>query len=89
MEALIVDEAGRELMFEGKRWFDVLRNAKRNNYANINYLMQIVPYSITADKVYSVKVKYQNKNSHYLPLPQDDIERNNLLKQNPFYESSK
>jgi len=74
------------LMFEGKRWFDVLRNAKRNDYSKLNYLMSIVPNSTTPDKVYSLQVKYKNFNSHYLPLPQRDIESNPLLKQNPFYD---
>ena len=28
----ILKERSREFAFEGKRWFDLLRNAKRNNY---------------------------------------------------------
>lgn len=87
LEKFILDENAREFMYEGKRWFDVLRNAKRDNYANLIYLMQIVPYSTVADKVYSVQVKYRDYNSHYLPLPQTDIDRNPLLVQNPFYET--
>src|SRR5690606_27561381 len=30
----IFEERSREFAFEGKRWYDILRNAKRNNYAN-------------------------------------------------------
>lgn len=86
LELFVMEESARELMFEGKRWFDVLRNAQRNNYAKLNYLMSIVPNSTTPDKVYSLQVKYKNFNSHYLPLPQGDIESNPLLVQNPFYD---
>ncbi|MDD2560331.1 MAG: RagB/SusD family nutrient uptake outer membrane protein [Bacteroidales bacterium] len=86
LELFVMEESARELMFEGKRWFDVLRNAKRNNYNKLNYLMSIVPNSTTPDKVYSLQVKYKNFNSHYLPLPQRDIESNPLLEQNPFYD---
>ena len=88
-EAYLIEEMAREKMFEGKRWFDILRNARRDNYTNLNYLLQIVPYSVLSDKVYSVQVKYKDYNSHYLPLPQYDIETNILLVQNPFYDSSK
>lgn len=87
LELFVMEESARELMFEGKRWFDVLRNAKRNNYSKLNYLMSIVPNSTTPDKVYSLQVKYKNFNSHYLPLPQADIESNPLLVQNPFYDT--
>ena len=43
MEEFVLAERGRELIFEGKRWFDVLRQAKRNNYdgENLNYLDDI------------------------------------------------
>lgn len=89
LEAHILDEEAREFMYEGKRWFDVVRNAKRNNYANANYLMQIVPYSVIADKSFSVQVKYKDPNSWYMPLPESNIETNSLLVQNPFYDTKK
>lgn len=38
----IMDERAREFAFEGKRWYDILRNAKRNNYANEKILIDIV-----------------------------------------------
>lgn len=87
LEEFILAENAREFMYEGKRWFDLLRNAKRNDYKSINYLMNIIPYSTITDKVYSVRVKMRDRNSHYLPLPKDDLERNPLLVQNPFYET--
>ena len=88
LESYLIEEYSREFLFEGKRWFDILRNSRRNDYANINYLMQTVTNSVYSDKVYSVQVKYRDYNSHYLPLPQYDIETNNLLVQNPFYDTS-
>ena len=87
LEAHILEEEAREFMYEGKRWFDVIRNAKRNNYANAGYLTQIVPYSVIADKSFSVQKKYQNPDSWYMPLPESNIETNSLLKQNTFYTS--
>jgi hypothetical protein len=89
LEAHILDEEAREMMYEGKRWFDVIRNAKRNNYANANYLTQIVPYSVITDKSFSVQVKYKDPNSWYMPLPESNIETNSKLEQNPFYDTKK
>src|SRR5699024_4485933 len=38
----ILKERARELMFEGKRWYDVLRYVKRDNYAHLSYLLDLV-----------------------------------------------
>jgi len=75
------------LIFEGKRWFDVLRQAKRNNYdgENLNYLMTLAEYSAPASKVNSLKAKYRNYHSHYLPIYSEEIDANPLLEQNEFY----
>ena len=89
LEAHILEEEAREFMYEGKRWFDVIRNAKRNNYTNANYLTQIVPYSVITDKSFSVQVKYKDPNSWYMPLPESNIKTNSLLEQNPFYDTEK
>jgi len=85
VESFVLLEEAREMAFEGKRWFDVLRNAKRNSYANLKYLLNICVYSAPADKVYSLEAKYKNYNSHYLPIYYSDLESNTLLKQNSFY----
>jgi hypothetical protein len=34
MRQAVLDERGREFLLEGKRWFDLLRAAKRNKFAN-------------------------------------------------------
>ncbi|MCD8261247.1 MAG: RagB/SusD family nutrient uptake outer membrane protein [Bacteroides sp.] len=65
LEQFILWERAREFTFEGKRWFDVLRHAKRNNYVNPDYLIELAARSAPADKVRSLQTKYQNINSHY------------------------
>ncbi len=92
MEQFILEEEGRELMFEGRRWFDVLRHAARNNYGagpckggNLNYLLSIVINSTTIDKVTYLRNAYLNYESHYLPYPKQDVSLNKLLTQKPFY----
>lgn len=82
----IFNERAREFAYEGKRWFDILRNAKRNNYANISILLNIVSASAQPAKQQSVITKYKDIRSHYLPIYSYEIQTNNLLVQNPFYQ---
>lgn len=88
MEKFVLQERARELAFEGKRWFDVLRQAKRDNYAedNLNYLLDLALTSVPPEKISSLQTKYRNYNSHYLPIFIDELDANPLLEQNEFYE---
>src|SRR5690606_35397893 len=40
--AFIVEERAREFAYEGKRWFDVLRNARRNNYQYMDLITNMI-----------------------------------------------
>ncbi len=82
----ILDERAREFAFEGKRWFDVLRHAKRNNYKRIDLLVNVVARSVPGDRQQSAIAKIKDPNSHYLPIYQYEIQTNKLLVQNPFYK---
>ena len=91
LERLILNERAREFTFEGKRWFDVLRFARRDNYAGINrnYLMELAINSTTPDKVASLQTKYNNNWFHYWPIGTSAINTNPNLTQNDFYQQSK
>ncbi len=83
----ILNERAREFAFEGKRWFDLMRYVKRDNYRNLQALKNIYQLSAPSDKLLSIQSKLNDYNSHYLPLPQADIEASNSkLEQNPFYK---
>lgn len=83
----IVDERGREFAFEGKRWFDILRNAKRNNYERIDLLIDMVIRGARPDKIESLILKMRDPHFHYLPIHQSAINAGYpYLKQNPFYD---
>jgi hypothetical protein len=86
MEAFILQERQREFAFEGKRWFDVLRNAKRNNYRNIQYLMDMAAISVPQDRQQAAFAKLKDPNSHYMPINLTEMQTNKLLVQNPFYK---
>lgn len=90
MEEFVLNERARELVHEGKRWFDVLRQAKRNNYAgnNLKYLLDLAVSSAPASKVFSLQTKYKNIKSHYLPIYYTELEANPMLVQNDFYSNN-
>ena len=83
MEELVLAERRRELMFEGKRWFDLVRMARRDG--NTSRLTTLVLPKFDAATVSAVRIKMTDMNALYFPLNKDEIKINNLLKQNPVY----
>jgi hypothetical protein len=81
----ILAERAREFAFEGKRWYDVLRNAKRNNYERLNILLDMVAHAVPATLQQSAINKYRNPNSHYFPIYANELQSDPNLVQNPFY----
>ncbi|WP_345950227.1 RagB/SusD family nutrient uptake outer membrane protein [Mucilaginibacter sp. PAMB04274] len=81
----VLQERALELAYEGKRWFDLLRHAKRNNYARLEILLSALSRVIPADAQQSALNKLRDKNNHYLPIYQNEIQLNPNLVQNPFY----
>ena len=81
----ILDERAREFAYEGKRWFDLLRVARRNNYERLDLLLAAVMENAPADRQQSIVTKYKDVNSHYWPIYQLEIQKNTNLEQNPFY----
>jgi hypothetical protein len=81
----ILAERAREFAFEGKRWFDVLRNARRNNYERMDLLIEMVMRSAPADRQLTIKNKYLDTLSHYMPIYYTELQANPALKQNEFY----
>lgn len=82
----ILAERARELAFEGKRWYDVLRNARRNNYERIDLIKNMAITSVPPELQQSVLAKLENPNSHYLPIYFYELYANKALEQNPFYQ---
>ena len=85
IQDFILLERAREFAFEGKRWYDLLRNAKRNNYARLGILLNAVASSVPPNLQQSAQAKMHDVNSHYFPIYLYEIQTNRLLVQNPFY----
>ncbi|MEO5909765.1 MAG: RagB/SusD family nutrient uptake outer membrane protein [Pelobium sp.] len=82
----ILHERSREFAFEGKRWYDMLRIAKRNDYRQLGVMIAIIAEAAPVDRQQSIINKYKDTRSHYLPINQNDLQLDKNLVQNPFYQ---
>ncbi len=87
-EDAILTERAKELAFEGKRWFDLLRMGRRNNYANKDKLIEILVQDVPSSQKLVQKAKLSNPMGWYMPIHIDEIERNRNITQNPYYYES-
>ena len=78
--SLIETERQRELLFEGKRYYDLVRHARRDG--NTSILKTKVSSKYTNK---SVLVKLSRMEFMYLPVLKDQMKINPLLVQNPCY----
>ncbi|MGC3978584.1 MAG: RagB/SusD family nutrient uptake outer membrane protein [Paludibacteraceae bacterium] len=84
MEELVLLERQRELMFEGKRWFDLVRLARRDG--DTKRLVKLVLRKYTSNQSV-ISGKLQKMDALYFPINEDELNSNPNLKQNPFYDS--
>ncbi|GAB6011308.1 RagB/SusD family nutrient uptake outer membrane protein [Viscerimonas tarda] len=82
MEDLVLLERQRELIFEGKRWFDLLRLARREGN-NTRLLDKVV--SKYTENQNAIRSKISSLDALYFPINQDELKINPALKQNPAY----
>ena len=102
LELEVMNERARELCFEGKRWYDMLRYNYRH-MSGVNYNTLMVDLGDNQAKNYDgfltlMARKYTNRNGSalvanvktepylYLPVLKSEVEINDLLKQNPAYK---
>lgn len=89
IEEFLLAERAREFAFEGKRWFDLIRVAQREDFNDrtMGYLLRMVVQAAPPEKVTIIQNKWQtNQGSLYLPLSASELQRNKNLVQNDFYE---
>jgi hypothetical protein len=82
----ILDERGREFVAEGKRWFDILRAAKRNHFEKKQIIIDMILAGADIQKQAVLRTKVFDTMSYYLPIPEHEIRYNQNLEQNPFYD---
>ncbi len=84
MANLVMDERQRELMFEGKRWFDLVRRSLRDG--NTNYLISAVMRK-GSDNASVTQSKLARMDAIFWPYHKDELKVNPNLKQNPAFGS--
>lgn len=81
---LVYDERHRELMFEGKRYFDLVRRAMREG--NVEYLLTNV-LNKDVEMKSAINGIMKDMNGIFLPYNLDELKVNTYLQQNPAFPS--
>ena len=84
MQNLVMEERQREFMFEGKRWFDLVRRSRRDG--NTVYLVSQVQNKFE-ENGNAIKIKLTDPNIIYMPYAKNELKVNPLLQQNPAYSN--
>ncbi len=82
----LLDEKGREFLFEGKRWFDLLRAAKRNKFQNKQIIINMILSGADIKQQAILRTKVYDTLSYYLPIAEHELIYNQNLVQNPYYD---
>jgi len=84
MENLVLRERQRELLFEGKRWFDLVRVARREN--STSTLNDYVNHKSSGNN--AVPLGAVVMDAMYMPISKSELEANPNMIQNPFYQET-
>ena len=84
LQELVLEERQRELAFEGKRWYDLVRKALRDGETT-SMLDLMIDHKYESNQK-AIRSKMASMDCLFFPIPQREIETNPLLKQNPAYE---
>ena len=79
---LVYDERNRELMFEGKRWYDLVRRSMREG--NTNYLISQAGRKYTSNKS-AAESKLKRLEAIFWPYNEEELKVNGNLVQNPAF----
>lgn len=88
-EDAILEERAKELAFEGKRWFDLLRMGRRNDFSRKDKLIEVLVQNVPSSQRLVQAAKLSNSLGWYMPIHIDEITRNENLTQNPYYDDEK
>ncbi len=87
LETALLLERQKEFAYEGKRWYDLLRFARRNNFQEQKLILNMAELKATADNFEEIMSNYSDTSSYFLPIYSEEIFRNPNLEQNPFYKN--
>lgn len=83
----LMNERAREFVLEGKRWFDLLRWAKKDGFSNKQIVINVIlSKAANAQERAVLKAKITDTMSYYLPIYEEELLSNVNLQQNPYYD---
>lgn len=88
LETAVLLERQKEFAFEAKRWYDLLRFARRNFEEKQYFITDLVNIKAGADDFEQIKSFYSDTASYFIPIYQNEINLNSNLEQNPYYEQN-
>jgi hypothetical protein len=84
MEKLVMDERQREFMFEGKRWYDLVRMARLTGSTK-DLAKTVTKKQLT--NISGIQIRLNDPNALYLPIYRNELKVNPYLNQNPAYHT--
>lgn len=85
----ILYEREMEFTAEGKRWYDLLRFGKSENFKYKEQFINMVVEGNQTTNPEWIRSVLKNNDALYLPIPHSEIIANPLLVQNPYYSTTK
>ena len=85
LQEVILEERQRELAFEGKRWFDLVRKALRDG--TTGPMLDILITNKYESNQKAIRSKMTAMDCLFFPILERELHANPLLKQNPAYET--
>jgi hypothetical protein len=89
MLLIVLNERDIELAAEGKRWYDLLRFGKSNNYRYKADFIDLIGENNSSANSSWIRSVLKNEYAWFLPISDSELETNNLLIQNPYYDVTK
>lgn len=81
----VINQKEMEFYGEGKRWYDLLWLGRiQGGKYKKQFVAKVIEGNQTANSAWLRSV-LQNSNAWYMPLSEDELQHNKLLKQNPYY----
>ncbi|MBR0275478.1 MAG: RagB/SusD family nutrient uptake outer membrane protein [Prevotella sp.] len=84
---LVMEERRRELAFEGKRWFDLLRQVRREGGPTESIVNNLVANKYSGTAPDGITGKLSSIGYWYWPIYKTEIDVNKNLHQNEYYQS--
>ncbi len=86
MLQILLNERDMELAAEGKRWYDLLRFGKSNNLRYKDDFINMIVENNSSANTSWLRSVLKNEYAWYLPISDSELEANDLLIQNPYYD---